>query len=148
MVTTTQQPVPFVYFHVLKLMMMVVNAIIGYELVNVFGEYSWTLSVTIFATTCAMLLGLQEIAGVMADPFGSDDTDFDTQRVCADAYNNAVAYMRTQYKPGQFKKPRFNPILENRRASYLSREGDSEGEGDSEAWSQKGQGEGKGDVGC
>ena len=28
----------------------------------------------------AMLLGLQEIAGAMADPFGSDDTDFDTYK--------------------------------------------------------------------
>ena len=36
-----------------------------------------------------MLLGLQEIAGAMADPFGSDDTDFDTYKICKDAYDNS-----------------------------------------------------------
>ena len=78
-VTTMQQPVPFVYFHVLKLMMLVVLSLVAYELVNVFEDH-WALSITTFAVVAAMLLGLQEIAGAMADPFGSDDTDFDTYK--------------------------------------------------------------------
>ena len=31
----------------------------------------------------------------MADPFGSDDNDFDTHKLCSDAYENAVAYLAT-----------------------------------------------------
>ena len=44
-----------------------------------------------------MLIGLQEIAAAMADPFGTDDTDFDTRKVCEDAYLNAVAYLKFDY---------------------------------------------------
>lgn len=58
-----------------------------------------------------MLLGLQEIAGAMADPFGSDDTDFDTYKICKDAYDNAVAYLKcTHPSEVAVEKPSFNPL--------------------------------------
>jgi predicted membrane chloride channel (bestrophin family) len=109
-VTLMQQPVPFVYFHVLKSMMIVVNSLIAYELVNVF-EDSWVLSIITFAVVAAMLLGLQEIAGRMADPFGTDDTDFDTHTLCADTYKNAVLYLKTKYPADvSEEKQAFNPL--------------------------------------
>ena len=57
---------------------------------------TWLSSIVIFSVCCGMLLGLQEIAGAMADPFGVDDTDFDTHKLCYDAYRNAVAYLRAK----------------------------------------------------
>lgn len=93
-----QQPVPYVYFHVLKLMMLIVNSLIAYSLVDLF-EDSMLLSVTTFSVICIMLLGLQEIAGAMADPFGDDVTDFDTRKVCRDAYNNALSYLMLEHTP-------------------------------------------------
>ena len=36
----------------------------------------------------------------MADPFGNDDTDFDTKTICDNAYKNAVAYLRAEYVAG------------------------------------------------
>ena len=50
--------------------MVVVNSLIAYELVNLFEDVSWTISIVTFAVICAMLLGLLEIAATMADPFG------------------------------------------------------------------------------
>jgi len=120
MVCKMQQPVPFVYFHVLKLMMMMVNGLIAYELVNLFEEVSWTISVVTFSTICAMLLGLQEIAGAMADPFGSDDTDFDTNRIVDDAYKNAVSYLTHNYPPDlSSERPTVNP-LRNALSPHIS----------------------------
>ena len=90
------QPVPFPYFHVLKLMMLVVLGTIAYELVTLF-EGMWVVSMFTFVVVAAMLLGLMEIANKMSDPFGTDDTDFDTHKLCDDAYRNAVAYLSTGY---------------------------------------------------
>ena len=96
MTALMQQPVPFVYFHVLKLMMLVVLGTIAYELVTLF-EGMWVVSMFTFVVVAAMLLGLMEIANKMSDPFGTDDTDFDTHKLCDDAYRNAVAYLSTGY---------------------------------------------------
>ena len=93
-VTLMQQPVPFIYFHFLKLMSVVVISLISYELVVVVS-YSWPLSMVMFGTIAAMLLALQDIACAMADPFGTDTTDFDTHKLVMDAYTNAIAYLRT-----------------------------------------------------
>ena len=91
-----QQPVPFAYFHSLKLMMIMVELLMSYSLVRVF-EDQMLLSLLTYSLITLLLLGLQEIASAMADPFGEDDTDFDTRRVCREAYHNCVAYLRLEY---------------------------------------------------
>lgn len=48
----------------------------------------------------------------MSDPFGSDDTDFDTYKLCKDAYDNAVAYLQCHHPPElKREKPVVNPLL-------------------------------------
>ena len=39
------------------------------------------------------MIGLEEVAVAMSDPFGDDDTDFDTDHMVSKAYNNAVAML-------------------------------------------------------
>ena len=86
-----QQPVPFAYFHVLKLQMLVVLMLVSYALVNVFvGE--WPFVILSFFILCICMLGLQEIAVAMSDPFGDDDTDFDTTKLLERTYNNVLEY--------------------------------------------------------
>ena len=115
MVTQMQQPVPFVYFHVLKLMVILVGALISYELVYVAGqEDDSTLSACMISTTLyviliVMLIGLNAVGGAMADPFGNDDTDFDTRTICDNAYKNAVAYLRAEYVTG-FDEVKHSPL--------------------------------------
>ena len=111
MVTLMQQPVPFMYFHILKLMMLIVNGLIAYEMVNIFADISWSLSLFTYAIIAATMIGLLEIAGAMSDPFGTDPTDFDTHTVCFDAYKNAVAYLAARPPSGLgADKPTKNPI--------------------------------------
>lgn len=86
-----QQPVPFAYFHVLKLQMLVVLLLLGYSLVNVF-EGHWYFSALAYVVVAFTMLGLQEIAVAMSDPFGDDDSDFDTTKLVEHAYNNVLEY--------------------------------------------------------
>ena len=107
MVTQMQQPVPFVYFHILKFMMVVINCLVSYELINLATSVdnsplsACVISTSIYVIVAAMLVGLNAVGSTMADPFGNDDTDFDTQKICNDAYNNAVAYLSASYLPPQ-----------------------------------------------
>ena len=93
MVSLLQQPVPLAYYQILKLMQVAVNLLISYAFVHIF-EDEWYVSVVTYTVVAGMLLGLQEIAVSMSNPFGDDATDFDTRALCEDAYNNAVAYLK------------------------------------------------------
>lgn len=68
-----------------------------YAFVDIFetedGVGLWWVSVSTFAVVTGMLLGLQEIAVAMSNPFGDDATDFDTRTLCRDATDNAIAYL-------------------------------------------------------
>lgn len=93
----------------------------AYEMVDIFE--SWVASMVIFSVVAAMLLGLQEIAGAMADPFGVDDTDFDTHKLCYDAYKNAVAYLRVKQPTDPEAgigddEPRVNPVANAQRPCH------------------------------
>jgi predicted membrane chloride channel (bestrophin family) len=108
-VTLMQQPVPFVYFHILKLMMVLVNCLISFVVVLLFGE-DWPLSFVTLGIAAAMLFGLQEIAVAMSDPFGTDDSDFDTHKLCSNSYRNAVAYLTAKRVPERKGSLVKNPI--------------------------------------
>jgi len=93
MLSLQGQPVPLAYFHLLKLMLVFVNALISYSIIGVF-EHQLIIGYVGFIFIITALLGLQEIAISMSDPFGKDDADFDIEQMCRDAYGNAVEYMR------------------------------------------------------
>lgn len=58
---------------------------------------AFLVSTTIYIIVASMLVGLNAVGSTMADPFGNDDTDFDTQKICSDSYNNAIAYLAAKY---------------------------------------------------
>jgi len=74
-------------------MLVFVNALISYSIIGVF-EHQLIIGYVGFIFIITALLGLQEIAISMSDPFGKDDADFDIEQMCRDAYGNAVEYMR------------------------------------------------------
>jgi predicted membrane chloride channel (bestrophin family) len=78
--------------------------------VKLFG-HDWPLSFLILGISASMLFGLQEIAVAMSDPFGTDASDFDTHKLCADAYANTVAYIKAKQAPlGKGGKLATNPL--------------------------------------
>jgi hypothetical protein len=62
-----------------------------------------------------LMLVPQEVAVAMADPFGDDDVDFDTDLIYKKVYDGAVALLRVQREPYLGRKPpgMLNPITQN-----------------------------------
>jgi len=69
-----KQPVPFPMFHTLLLMMSVNLLVLSYAII----EASSMWSIVTFFITCFVLFGLKETAIALADPFGMDAVDFET----------------------------------------------------------------------
>lgn len=112
-----QQPVPFAYYHVLKIQMVIVLLMIGYSLVSFFsGEIVLTLIT--YSIMLFIMIGTQEIAVAMSDPFGDDDLDFDTTTLVEYAYNNAISFLSEGYVESNDSKL-INPlqyVLDGKRA--------------------------------
>ena len=68
-------PVPYPYFHALKILLLLSLGALGYAQASLFKDDP-LLSLFLYSTACAIMIGLQEIACAMADPFGDDAIDF------------------------------------------------------------------------
>ena len=87
------QPIPFPYFHSLKVQMAFTLFVIGYSQVFLL-QGNLILSLPIYALFCGMLIGLQQVAVAMADPFGDDSFDFDVKAYVESAHDTCTAYLR------------------------------------------------------
>ena len=66
------QPVPFPYFHILKLLLLVALLILSYALVELLNA-QFFLSLGCYTVSLMIMLGLQGISIGMSDPFGNDE---------------------------------------------------------------------------
>ena len=87
------QPIPFPYFHSLKVQMAFTLFVIGYSQVFLL-QGNLILSLPIYALFCGMMIGLQQVAVGMADPFGDDTFDFDVKGFVESAHDTCTAYLR------------------------------------------------------
>ena len=85
-------PLPFAYFHILKMLLLLSLGIISYALTGLL-DGQVVLSMVVFVLVCLVMVGLAEIAIAMSDPFGEDEADFDLDAFLASVYNNSVAYL-------------------------------------------------------
>lgn len=90
-----KMPVPFAYFHVLKLLLMISLALTSYALVEL-EHAQFFLSMLVFVIVCTIMIGLQAVAVAMSDPFGADDIDFDLDKFMISAYDNSIAIITDQ----------------------------------------------------
>ena len=86
------QPIPFAYFHGLKIAVILVLISNAYWLVQLL-EGRYLTSIVTFGSYAGVILGIQEVAVAMSDPFGDDDVDFDLATMANGAYANATAYL-------------------------------------------------------
>lgn len=86
-VNTMTQPVPFPYYHTLTLMLSLNLLIISYSMI----EFETIMSIPTFFVICLVCQGLKETAVALADPFGGDDVDFETDVYMANMLANAKA---------------------------------------------------------
>jgi len=95
------QPIPFAYFHALKVAVLSMLGMLGYWMVDLLYGQPLYISLLTFAVFEAMTLGLLEVAVAMSDPFGEDEVDIDTQSLSLAAYTNAVALLGDKTNPSQ-----------------------------------------------
>jgi len=88
------QPVPYPYFHLLKIMLFCSLTIMGYGQAELMAG-SW-LSLLLYAITCAVMIGLQEIAVALSDPFGNDTVDLNVNTFLKAARTNALSLLKLQ----------------------------------------------------
>jgi len=100
-----RMPVPFAYFHVLKLLLLVSLSIVGYALLEI-EQHQYGVSLIMYAVICMILIGMQAIAVAMSDPFGDDDTDFDIEIFMEDSNDNAIAILLNERSPLYTRFPR------------------------------------------
>jgi len=88
-------PVPFAYFHVVKVLIMVTLVMVGYALITLLEDFP-LFAVIAYTILSVIEIGLERIAAAMSDPFGDDEIDFDIEALLSSAYNNATAYLREE----------------------------------------------------
>merc|ERR1712070_1256177 len=86
-------PMPFQYFHIMNLMMMLNLSLWAYVLAL---EDSY-FSTFIYAFVQMMFLGLRELTVSLADPFGDDDTDFPLKDWMASLYHMIYSIVEDPY---------------------------------------------------
>merc|ERR1719197_1047983 len=97
------QPVPFPYYHTLTLMLSLNLLIISYSMI----EFSTIMSIPTFFVICLVCQGLKETAVALADPFGGDDVDFETDNYMAAVLANCKAII----SPAADYTPMLLPIM-------------------------------------
>jgi len=90
-----KMPVPFAYFHVLKLLLMISLFMTSFALIEL-EHAQFFLSMAVFVVICVIMIGLQAVAVAMSDPFGDDDIDFDLDKFLIGAYDNTIAIVTDQ----------------------------------------------------
>lgn len=113
-----RMPVPYAYFHVLKLLLIISLSMTSYALVELENHFP-IVSYVVFMLICTIMLGLQNIAVAMSDPFGSDDLDFDLDAFLKSAFDNAIALVTDQHASLHDRLPSDvaeNPLLDSERA--------------------------------
>merc|ERR1712070_1048729 len=86
-VNTMTQPIPFPYYHTLTLMLSLNLLLIAYSMI----EFETVMTIPCFFIIVLVCLGLKETAVALADPFGGDDVDFETEVYMANMLANSKA---------------------------------------------------------
>mmetsp|Transcript_11476 Transcript_11476/g.30264 ORF Transcript_11476/g.30264 Transcript_11476/m.30264 type:complete len:322 (+) Transcript_11476:248-1213(+) len=117
-VNLLEQPVPFPYFHVLKVLLIICLLVLSYALVELLNGQPF-FSVLVFGIISSIMVGLEEVAVAMSDPFGDDDIDFDTDEIARKAYNSTIALLRdsTPLQKNSLSDDVGNPVTEQLPAS-------------------------------
>lgn len=90
---TIQLPVPYAYFHLLSMMIVVNLLIFAYGM----GSANSALGTATFFFCSLIFMGMFELASELADPFGKDEADFPTSRWIANCINETAHVMERAF---------------------------------------------------
>lgn len=89
-------PVAFPYFHALTLFNILTLVLIAYTLAN---DDNIVFAIVVFFSISTAFLGLRQVAVTMADPFGTDEVDFDVTGMLSSMNRNVLAILADEYDP-------------------------------------------------
>jgi len=107
-VNTMTQPIPFPYYHTLTLMLSLNLLLIAYSMI----EFETVMTIPCFFIIVLVCLGLKETAVALADPFGGDDVDFETEVYMA----NMLANTKAMISPSADYTPLMLPLAGSKAA--------------------------------
>jgi predicted membrane chloride channel (bestrophin family) len=112
-VNLLKQPVPFPYFHLLNIMLLVQLLLLAYAIACTPGNKPY-FSIPIMVLVSIVLIGMRGLAVQLSNPFGEDSVDFEIESFMKGAYTNAVAHLKSE-KPetyNQVPAGLSNPLLD------------------------------------
>ena len=86
-------PIPFQYFHIMSLMLMVNCTLWSYGM----GTYPSYISSVIFFCALLIFMGMRELAAALADPFGEDEVDFPINMWMNEAIRNVQQQLEYEF---------------------------------------------------
>ena len=101
-VNLLKQPVPFPYFHLLNVMLLVQLMALAYSLACLSDNRPY-FSIPIMVMVSTVLIGMRGLAVQLSNPFGEDSVDFEIEAFMKGAYTNAVAHLKSE-KPDTFNQ--------------------------------------------
>lgn len=106
-VDSMTQPIPFPYYHTLTLMLSLNLLLIAYSMI----EFETIMTIPCFFIIVLVCIGLKETAVALADPFGGDDVDFETEAYMA----KMLADCKAIISPGADYTPQLLPIMSKKK---------------------------------
>lgn len=88
-------PIPFMYFHLLNVIMLCNFIILAIGLAN----YGTFYSMFAYALALAVFMGLREVAVQLTDPFGQDEIDFPVEQFLDYAFDHSIGLLEAFSNP-------------------------------------------------
>jgi predicted membrane chloride channel (bestrophin family) len=104
MLDTLRLPIPFQYFHLLNLMLVVNLLLWAYGM----GVSHSVFAPVVYFFAALIFMGMMELATQLTNPFGEDDTDFPMRMWVVELMENSVVLCESNY-PGE--KDGFNHVV-------------------------------------
>ena len=100
-------PIPFQYYHIVNVTLLINLLLLSYAFLSIDSVFS----IPAYFMVCLCMLGLRETANAMADPFGTDDCDFNQQAIQEGIYNECKTLCEEPEEEflGMLGMPDFNP---------------------------------------
>jgi len=100
-------PIPFQYYHIVNVTLMINLLLHAYAFLSIDSAFS----IPAYFMVCLCMLGLRETANAMADPFGTDECDFNQDAIQDGIYNECKILCEEPAEEflGMLGMPDFNP---------------------------------------
>eukprot|EP00802_Teleaulax_amphioxeia_P004137 Tamp_04141.p1 GENE.Tamp_04141~~Tamp_04141.p1 ORF type:complete len:322 (+),score=67.11 Tamp_04141:1590-2555(+) len=104
-------PIPFMYYHIVNVTMTAQMLLLAYAFCFVNGKKGTPMTLFLYPLVVLVVFGLREVANEIADPFGTDATDFNQTAITMGVYNDCKKLCEEPEEPflAKLGDPDFNP---------------------------------------